>query len=447
MLNVIIKDLKLMLSDKKELVAIILMPVILTTILSFALAGSFQEVGSEWKMDIAIVKNYDYDSEITKFNNLTQSFSEKYDLDYETIHKEEITDQLDIEKIFFREFLGSDKMKTFIDYVICTEEEAYKLLEEKKVSGIIIFPKGFIYDSYINLLTSFRNNVDIKIISHPDMSYRKRIIEEIMASFNNILTSISVSKNVYLDQASQYITLKESIENVETFINQIGTEPLQLEIQSKSIQGKNFVNSFTYYSVGMLSMFILFTAGYGGKFILDEKNNTTYYRLLAGGIERRKIIFGKFSMMFIMTVLQSVVLIIYSKLAFQVAWNNLLLILLTVFISSFAVASIGLLIIALTLRTDSYKATDAFSNAIVQFLALFGGSYIPHEILPKAIGMIGKYTPNGATMKAYLKILQGYGVKEVYPDYIVIILGIFIMLLLSYILLREGKQYAKSTRA
>ncbi|MBN2287231.1 MAG: hypothetical protein JXQ26_08890 [Tissierellales bacterium] len=61
--------------------------------------------------------------------------------------------------------------------------------------------------------------------------------------------------------------------------------------------------------------------------------------------------------------------------------------------------------------------------------------------------MIGKYTPNGATMKAYLKILQGYGVKEVYPDYLVIILGIFIMLLLSYILLREGKQYAKSTRA
>jgi ABC-2 type transport system permease protein len=152
-------------------------------------------------------------------------------------------------------------------------------------------------------------------------------------------------------------------------------------------------------------------------------------------------------MMFIMSALQSVVLIAYSKIAFRVAWLNLPLIMITVFVSSFAVASIGLFIIALTIKTNSYKATDAFSNAFVQFLALFGGSYIPHEILPKVIGEIGKYTPNGATMKAYLKILQGYGINEVYFDYGVIIVNICAMLIASYILLKEVDHNVKSVNA
>jgi ABC-2 type transport system permease protein len=447
MLNIIIKDLKLMLSDKKELAAIILMPVILTTILSFALSSSFQEAGSVFKLNIAIVKNYDYEEEKSDFESFTRSFSEQFNVDFEMSGESSIVEELDIEKIFFNDFLGSEEMKEFVEYVVCTEEEAYALLADKKASGIIIFPKAYIYDSYVNLFTTFRNNITMEVVSHPDMQYRRQIIEEIVSSFNNILTSISISKNVYLEKASGYMTLSESTEKIEAFIEKIGTEPLKLEIQTNNIQGKNFVNSFTYYSVGMLSMFILFSAGYGGKFILDEKNNTTYNRLLAGGIEKRRIIFGKFAMMFIMSALQSVVLIAYSKIAFRVAWLNLPLIMITVFVSSFAVASIGLFIIALTIKTNSYKATDAFSNAFVQFLALFGGSYIPHEILPKVIGEIGKYTPNGATMKAYLKILQGYGINEVYVDYGVIIVNICVMLIASYILLKEVDHNVKSVNA
>ena len=60
-ISIIIKDLKVMFSDKKALAIMILMPMILTAILSMALKGSFS-AGSDsdfQPVDIAVVKLYD----------------------------------------------------------------------------------------------------------------------------------------------------------------------------------------------------------------------------------------------------------------------------------------------------------------------------------------------------------------------------------------------------
>jgi ABC-2 type transport system permease protein len=439
MLNIILKDMKLMLSDKKELAAIILMPIILTTILSFALSGSFQEVGSQWTMDIAIVKNYDLEQDQITFSDFTRSMEERFGIamNFGT-DEQNLFAEFNPEKIFFEDFLGNEEMKEFIQYTIVTEEEAYELLENKRVSSIVILPDQYVYNSYINTFTTFRNNIDITVVSHPDMNYRRQITEEIISSFNNVMSSITISKNVYFEKASDYLPLNEVVKGLEDFVKAIGTEPAGVNVVLTDINQKNFINSFTYYSIAMMSMFILFSAGYGGKFILNEKIDNTYYRLIATGVDRRMIITGKFFMMFIMAIIQSFVLILYSKIAFGINWINMPLLLLTMLLSCLAVASIGVLIIALTIRSNSYKTSDAFSNALVQVLALVGGSYLPLQILPKAVGQFGGLTPNGATLQTYIKILEGYGISEILPGLAVIIANIAIMLLLSGILLKGG---------
>lgn len=445
MINIILKDLKLMLSDKKELAAIILMPIILTTILSFALSGSFQEVGSQWIMDIAIVKNYDLEEDQASFRNFAGSLEERFgiEMDYGA-RQETLFSEFNPEKIFFEDFLGNDEMKKFIQYTLCTEEEAYKLLENKSIRSIVILPEQYVYNSYVNTFTTFRNNIDITVVSHPDMNYSRQITEEIISSFNNIMSSITISKNVYFEKASEYMSINEVVAGLEDFVKAIGTEPQDVNVAITDINQKNFINSFTYYSIAMMSMFILFSAGYGGKFILNEKIDNTYYRLMATGVGRRMIITGKFFMMFIMAIIQSTVLIVYSKIAFGINWINIPLLLLTMLLSCLAVASIGVLIIALTIRSNSYKTSDAFSNALVQVLALVGGSYLPLQILPKAVGQFGRLTPNGATLQTYIKILEGYGISEILPSLAVIMVNIVVMLILSGILLKGGSSYDQS---
>jgi ABC-type multidrug transport system permease subunit len=448
MINIILKDLKLMLSDKKELAAIILMPIILTTILSFALSGSFQEMGSQWTMDIAVVRNYDLEQDQIFFRNFASSLEERFGItmDFGT-DEETLFAEFNPEKIFFEDFLGSDEMKKFIQYTIVTEEEAYELLENKRVRSIVILPDQYVYNAYVNTFTTFRNNIDITVVSHPDMSYSRQITEEIISSFNNIMSSITISKNVYFEKASEYMSLNEVVAGLEDFVKAIGTEPAGVNVAITDINQKNFINSFTYYSIAMMSMFILFSAGYGGKFILNEKIDNTYYRLMATGVDRRMIITGKFCMMFIMAIIQSIVLIVYSKIAFGINWINIPLLLLTMLLSCLAVASIGVFIIALTIRSNSYKTSDAFSNALVQVLALAGGSYLPLQILPKAVGSFGRLTPNGATLQTYIKILEGYEIGEILPGLAVIIVNIGVMLLLSGILLKGGNSYDQSINA
>src|SRR6056297_1914041 len=89
MINIFLKDFKLFISDKKTLASIILMPIILTTILSFALAGSFTQAGSDWTLNIGVVKGYDKKIEENEFMEFMVDFADKYDVDIDKLQGEE----------------------------------------------------------------------------------------------------------------------------------------------------------------------------------------------------------------------------------------------------------------------------------------------------------------------------------------------------------------------
>ena len=107
-IKVIIKDLKVLLSDKKAMAVMLLMPLVLMTILSLALKGSFSS-GDEiaWKsVNIAVVKKYDRTTDIKMFKDLLSSDFLKKGIGEDTI-QDLLTsiDEVDPEKIFFKNFL------------------------------------------------------------------------------------------------------------------------------------------------------------------------------------------------------------------------------------------------------------------------------------------------------------------------------------------------------
>ncbi|MFA7550622.1 MAG: hypothetical protein WCZ68_07755, partial [Sedimentibacter sp.] len=81
-ISIIIKDLKTVLSDKQAIIVTMLMPVILMTILSMALKGSFissDDVVVE-EIKIAVVKQYD---EIIDSQIFTKTLEERLDINIE----------------------------------------------------------------------------------------------------------------------------------------------------------------------------------------------------------------------------------------------------------------------------------------------------------------------------------------------------------------------------
>lgn len=448
MKDIILKDIKLMLSDKKALMIIILMPIVITTILSFSLSDSFSDNGSNWNMNIGIVKQYNLENDINRFQDTMISFSKNYNMDdMDPSKMMQNIEKLNPEKTFFEDFLNNEELKEMITYKIYPKDEAYKLLEEKKISAIILLPENYVYDSYVNMFTIFRNNINIKVVGHPDMNYRANITEEIVKAYNNIMSSMIISKNVFMEEASNYLALDVVINGIEEVFSSFDTDINEINILQTNLEEKNHISSFAYYAAAMLAMFILFTASFGGKFLLEEKDNSTFYRIQVSGKSRNNILVGKFVMMMIIVLIQSLVMICFSNMIFKINWVNPVLVSITAILSALAVGSIGIFIASLCLNTNNYKASDAFSSVFVQILALFGGSYIPVGTMPDFIGAIGKYTPNGAVLNAYLKIMEGYGIKEILPYLIILVINAAIFSALAMIILRGGKKNVKYVNA
>lgn len=415
-LRIIIKDLKLLLGDKEALAILILMPIILTSILSFSLKGMFTTGSGMNSIKVAVVKNYDKNEEYNKFVSTIRNGFFTQGMDEKTVAKFiDAAGEFDAEEIFFQDFLNSEDIMKVLEYQIEPEEEAVRLLKEKEISAVIVLPEDFIYGLYINVLTPFRNNVEIEVIGHPDRVVSSEVVQYITEIFSNTLASAIIGKNVILEAAMEHDIGDKVLDSIEDTAEKISEElaSIKVNVNSVKVEGKKSISSFDYYAAAMLAMFILFAASQGGRTLLEEKQNTTYDRMAVSGVSKLAILTGKFFTVFITALIQMIIMITYSSVVLKVYWGDAIPTLLICMCSAFAVAGAGILISVLTFTADNYNMANAFENVIIQVMALLGGSYFPIDVLPSFMRKLSVFSINGLALKSYLKIMMDYGLREI----------------------------------
>lgn len=425
------KDLKIILSDKKALAIMICMPIILSTILSFALSGSFMSSSYEniSKFHVAIVKSYDINEDKDRFNHsLTNSIIGENLGDKDRDNLSKAFDELNIEEIFFDKFLGNDELKKIVDYRLENEETAMKLLENKKIAAVVILPKDFIYDMTINFLTPFRNKVNIKVIGNPEYTIGTQVAEGIMTGFADMTSSMIIGKNVFIETALGEGMDQTAFQDIEPIVNKLSDtiKNTGVNIDYIKLEGKKPVSSFQYYAAAMGTMFMLFAASYGSRTLLEEKDNITYQRMIIAGTSKWKIAAGKFFMVFIFALLQMTIMILYSSLVFKVSWGNIGMVAIINLCTMFSVAGLGTMIAAATFKAGNYKMATVFDSVIIQIMALVGGSFVPFEMLPKFMQKLSILSINGIALKSYLKSMMGYSIGEI-KIYLLVLLGLGIV--------------------
>lgn len=427
-ISIIIKDLKIILSDKKALAIMILMPIILTTILSFALKGSFisDDDISIGVVDIAVVKLYNEKTDSKAFKNSLRNSIISQGME------EGLMDELansgsevNPEDIFFKDFLSSEELSKFISYRVVEENEGLKLLKDGKISAVVLLPEKFIYDMKINLLTPFRNKINIEIITHPDKNISGEIVKSVIKAYSSTMSSVIIGKNVLLESVIANNTDGDGFNNIDELMEEMKDviSNINVNIENFAVKGRRHITSADYYAVAMMTMFILFASGQGGRMLLEEKDNLTYGRMIVAGTSKTIILLGKLITVFLIAIIQIAVMIIFSYFALKVQWGDFSLILLVSISAAFAVAGLGILVGALTFRTGNYKIANAFESAIIYVMALLGGSFFPIDVMPKAIQKLDFLSINGIALKAYLKIILGYGFNDI-RNYIYILVSI-----------------------
>jgi len=200
--SIIRKDLKTLLSDKKALIIILLMPIILMVILGFALKGIFIESWEGGKVNIAIVKQYDAESDLKRFDDALHNSLLSQGMGIETASElSDASDEVDPENILFNEFLGSTEVSDIIVYRIESEKNAKELLNHGEISAIVVLPEKYLYNMKINLLTPFRNEVKINVLTDPDATMDGQIVNAIMQAYSDSMSSAIIGKNVLIEAA------------------------------------------------------------------------------------------------------------------------------------------------------------------------------------------------------------------------------------------------------
>lgn len=389
MLKMYIKDMKVLLADRKELMTFILMPIVLTTILTFALANAFEMSGPTHALKIGVVKDYDAFEEASALQELLG----------------EIPVDLDVEAIFFESFLNSEEVQKIMQYEILTEEEGRAALDDQSIMGLLILPEGFIVDQTLNFINSEMNSIDLLFIQHPDYTVSGPIAHSILSSYFNHLNEMWVDQAVYYDQA--YAVLEEAVfYQGLAGVFDIRNQSPSMTVTSSVVEGRRLINSATYYAIGMMAMFVLYGSAHCGRGLLQEKKMLTLNRNYVGGQRYVSILASKTLMGFSLSLIQMVILLAFSKWVLGVNWTNLSMLFISLLFSALAIAGLGSLLGALTLNSDDFKVVNVFENIIVHIFALLGGSFIPVETLPGFARVIQGYIPNGVILRLFTDVYQ-----------------------------------------
>lgn len=433
--DMIIKDLKIVFSDRSAILLLIIMPMLLMTILGFSLTLSFNDNPSLERIKIALVKEYDYKNEREE---LLEMVTANTDLEPGELD----IDEVNLENIFFDDFLGNEEISKILEYELVSREEASQMLNNKNITAMVILPEGFIKDSMINFGTNFRNIVDIKVIGRSDTNIGTTIVEEIIRGFTDVL-NYNVSASNSFTRLYYRLGIEEDIAEHIPIITERISEILANErpiIEYEALNDRPPMTSRAYYAFAMSAMFVLFSAGYGSKFLLEERDMKTYDRMSVSGVKQSTIVIGKAATIFLIILIQTIISFIFSTLVLGVEWGNILNLMLIFIVTAFSVSGLGIMLASIVYKSGSYNMGNVFTSFIVQVMALLGGSMIPLENMPNFTRYVSNLTPNGLMMRALTKNYYGYGFEEIGIYLLILLIIGLVFLVISLAILIRGRR-------
>lgn len=404
-LHIALKDLKIILRDRKALLILVAMPVLLTTILGFSLRGVFNQGPGEGinKVRIAVVEGRS--GSPAALENMVPA--------WELARLKKAAGELDLKKLFFESFLETAEIKKLVEYQVLDGDAARTALTDEQVDAVVYLPDSFASDYMIG------KRVSLRVVSNTGSEIKQSILQAVLQGFTDTLSVPRIGVSVLMEErVNEGVGLPDFRSMDETAEKLLEGNRGAVDIRYFTEQGRQTVTAFQYYAAAMGVMFILFAAGYGVKSILEEREVRTMARLVLAGRRKWEIVGGKALAVFAVSLGQMTVMITFSALFLGVDWGRdpVALALLTI-TTVLAVAGLGMLIAAVV---KTHRGAELFQSVAVQFMALLGGSFMPIYAMPDLLQSASAFTINGLALRGYLRLMEGAGLSEIYLNVLIL---------------------------
>lgn len=363
--------------DKKALLTLVMMPLLLISILGAAFGNMFEE------------------EDAVPFK--------KFSLGVANLDDGPLSTAL-IEEVFQKQLSKEINIKQF------SEDELHKEIKNQKLSI------GLIIESDFSSSLASGEEAKVKLLTGPDPGIKDDIVEKVMEQFAD-----NIPIEVMARQAAQAVQAEGT--EVDPSAAQTGTtttDNLQDPSASRHLLKETTVNaktkivsSFQYYAAAMGVMFLLMTVVQGVSNMILEKEQEVYKRLLLSQLTYTNYLIGKLLGLVIICLLQAAIIIAGTKYIFGVDWGGSASG-IAVMTAAFVINACGLGVLA----GAFVKTEKAFSVAGMfgsQILAALGGSMAPLYIFPDWVVSLTKLIPNGLALQTYLKLMTGASLGDILP--------------------------------
>jgi ABC-2 type transport system permease protein len=175
-------------------------------------------------------------------------------------------------------------------------------------------------------------------------------------------------------------------------------------VRSVSVDGTRQPDSMDYYAVVITTMIILYSALTAAQLMEWERKRKTDLRLLSAPVSKAEIFVGKMAGSFLLHAVFVILLVLFSRYAFNADWGSRPLAVLPILFSQLLfVLGFG---VAVSYLLRGGGAAGVVIMVIVQLEALFGGAYFPVEGSTGWFGAIAAWSPLGLTNRALLQVIH-----------------------------------------
>ncbi|MBT2681451.1 ABC transporter permease [Bacillus sp. ISL-35] len=276
------------------------------------------------------------------------------------------------------------------------EDELKDQLKQQAISVGVILPRNF--SDYIILGEQSK----VRIISIPSASIQSSIVESVVLQFAQ-----GAAVNVAAIKVAGPPDPGKSVSAFAT--SAIPAFDLVEEVAVK--QEQKPVGSFQYYAAGMGVMFLLMTVITGVSTMIEEKEQDVFNRLLITKLTNTDYLLGKFVGLLFLSSIQFFIIIIGTRYLYGVDWGNSMLAVMVVGLSFvFSVCGLGVLLGTLVKTEKTFNAAGMLGT---QIMAAVGGSMVPLYVFPEWMNSVVKILPNALALQTFLDLMTGADLWQV----------------------------------
>jgi ABC-2 type transport system permease protein len=153
------------------------------------------------------------------------------------------------------------------------------------------------------LLTENPN--EIKVYKNSRYQFEANLMESLVKSF-----------------AGRYSAVAQIAHTHPAALEQVLADPKMDFVQTQAVDRKRQPGSLDYYAVTMLTLILMYASLTGLWSVKNEKNFKTGRRILASPVTKYEFLAGKISGGILITILQAVVVILFSQTILKAYWGT-----------------------------------------------------------------------------------------------------------------------------